>query len=71
MARTNTVFSTRRPPMFLNKREAAAESRVSVRTIERWVQNGDLPAYRVGHGVRIKASDLDKLARRIPAGVRR
>ena len=58
--------------LWLTKRDAANEARVGTRTIERWIAEGTLPAFRMGGQVRIKATDLDKLARPIaPTAVAR
>jgi excisionase family DNA binding protein len=58
--------------VWLSKREAADEYGVSTKTIERRIADGTLPAWRVGGQVRVKAADLDKLARPIaPTAVAR
>ena len=42
---------------------------VSVKTCRRMVSRGDLTAYRVGPKLlRLDAEELDRIARRIPAG---
>jgi excisionase family DNA binding protein len=41
---------------------------ISVRTLRRHVATGALKAYRVGRLVRVRLTDLDRLARPIPAG---
>ena len=66
-----TRFSTRKPPVWLSRQEAADEYGVSVKTIGRRIADGSLPAYRVGGRVRVKGADLDKLARRIPRAAAR
>jgi excisionase family DNA binding protein len=44
---------------FLTIREAAANFHVSTRTVRRWIEDGEIPAYRVGRIVRIARSDLE------------
>ena len=41
---------------------------VNPRTLRRRIEDGSLPAYRVGRLVKIKPEDLLQLARRIAAG---
>jgi excisionase family DNA binding protein len=56
---------TREP--YLSKTESAEYLGVSTKTIRRLIASGALPAYRVGpRNIRIKASDLEALARPIP-----
>lgn len=45
---------------------AAQQLRLSKTTIRRMVASGELPAYRVGHLVRIRAADLNRVLHRIP-----
>ncbi len=46
----------------LSVNEAAALLRVHASTIRRWIDRGDLPAYRIGQRrVAVKRSDLDRL----------
>ena len=46
------------PPDFLTVDQVAARLGVSVKTIRRWVQNGDLAHHRFGRQVRISPTDL-------------
>ncbi len=48
--------------------EIAEKLKVSRRTVYRWVQAGELPAYKLGGEFRITERDLEKFleARRIP-----
>ncbi len=39
--------------------EAAAQLGITNRTLYRLIDNGDVPAYRIGRVVRLKQSDLD------------
>ncbi len=48
-------------PPALSAREAATLLRVSPSTIYRWVQNGHLPALRIGQRTVIRAADLQAL----------
>lgn len=54
-------------PVWASIDEAAEYFGVTKRTIRRRIAEGDLPAYRVGGLIRIKITDLDALAVRIPA----
>ena len=48
------------PPMpaeMLTKVEVSQRLQVSIKTIERWMASGDLPAHRFGKSVRISAAD--------------
>lgn len=44
---------------FLTPQEVSDLLRVSVYTVRRWIKEGNLPAYKVGRGWRIKESDLN------------
>ena len=46
----------------LTPREAAAELGVTVRTVQRWIADGRLPAQRVGSRVRVSRSSLSAVA---------
>jgi excisionase family DNA binding protein len=54
------------PPAVLTSREAGQRCGVSFRTVIRWIERGDLPAYRLpGRGdYRIALADLREFARR-------
>lgn len=71
MARATATLSTRKPPVWLSRQQAADELGMSVKTIGRRIADGSLPAYRVGGRVRVKGSDLDRLPRRIPTAATR
>ena len=45
-------------PVFITKQEAAAIARVTVRTIERWVKQGELRLFGPSHARRILLDDL-------------
>jgi putative molybdopterin biosynthesis protein len=47
------------PQSFLTPHEVSNLLRVSVYTVRRWIKEGNLPAYKVGRGWRIRESDLD------------
>jgi excisionase family DNA binding protein len=52
---------------WMTKQQAAEHYGVNVKTIERRIADGTLPAYRVGpHVVRLRAADLEQLAQPIP-----
>jgi len=44
---------------FLTPQEVSGLLRVSVQTVRRWIKDGELPAYKVGRGWRIRKGDLD------------
>ncbi len=48
-----------RPDEILTPQEAAARYKVSVRTIQRLVADGRVPALRVGAQVRLRVADLE------------
>ena len=54
---------------YLSLSSAAEAYDVSTKTVRRRISDGTLPAYRIGGQVRIKETDLDRLAHRIPAAV--
>lgn len=61
--------SNHRQPEYVGLEYAAAFYGTSQKTIRRMIAEGTLPAYRVGkRQIRIRHSDLEKLARPIPAG---
>lgn len=61
---TTTTGGTR----LLSLSQAAEILGLSIRTIRRRIAAGDLPTYRSGRRlIRVKASDLDRLFRRIPS----
>ena len=45
----------------LNRDEAAAMLRVSVRTVDRLIESGELPAAKVGRSVRVARADVQAL----------
>ena len=45
--------------IFLTPQEVSDLLRVSVQTVRRWIKDGELPAYKVGRGWRIRKGDLD------------
>ena len=60
------TLKTRR--QFETLARAAERTGLSTRTLRRRIAAGDLPAYRSGRRlIRVKASDLDRLFRRIPS----
>ena len=61
---TTTIGGAR----LLSITQAAELLGLSAKTIRRRIATGDLPAYRNGRRlIRVKASDLDRLFRRIPS----
>lgn len=49
-----------RPPAFLSQREYAEEIRVSVKTVMRMIDRGDLAVVKIGGSVRIPWSEVDR-----------
>ena len=50
------------PDHLLTKPEAANHLRISIRTLDRWIDAGTLPVVRLGsRSVRIRQSDIDAL----------
>jgi excisionase family DNA binding protein len=54
---TLSVQSAEQQP-FLTPQEVSDLLRVSVYTVRRWIKEGELPAYKVGRGWRIRESDM-------------
>ncbi len=46
------------PKHFYSLPEVANRYDVSVRTVRRWIKNGELVAHRIGHQLRISAEDI-------------
>ena len=44
---------------WLSTQEASRRLGITTRTLYRFVDQGDLPAYRMGRVIRLKASDID------------
>ena len=54
-------------PPLLTVPEVAAEFQVTAQTIRNWIDQGLLPAVRVGRGYRIRRADVDELMTRASA----
>jgi excisionase family DNA binding protein len=54
-------------PQLLTVPEVAAEFQVTAQTIRNWIDQGILPAVRVGRGYRIRRADVDELMVRASA----
>jgi excisionase family DNA binding protein len=52
-------------PKYLTAEQAAEELGLSLRTVRRMIEVGELPARKLLHSVRIKATDLDDVGRPI------
>jgi excisionase family DNA binding protein len=50
--------------LYLTKREAAERVRLSIRTVERRIEAGELPVHKIGSSLRISERDLDEWAAR-------
>jgi excisionase family DNA binding protein len=46
--------------------QAAAAAGCSSTTIYRWIRAGDIQAYRIGHGVRIPVTEVERLVQGVP-----
>jgi excisionase family DNA binding protein len=49
------------PEEFLTVAEVAATLKLNQQTVRNWIDQGSLPAVRVGRRVRIKRSDFDRI----------
>ncbi len=58
MSELQSATASDTPTDFLTVGQVAARLEVSVKTIRRWVQNGDLAHHRFGRQVRISLADL-------------
>jgi len=47
-------------PPLLSIRAVADHLDVSIKTVRRWIERGDLAAFKVGHQWRIDPEDLDR-----------
>lgn len=47
------------PPTWLSTKEAAAYLGLNLRTLYRFIDEGDLPAYRFGRVIRLRQEELD------------
>jgi len=50
-------------PDFLKVQEVAARLQLSLRTIYRLIDNGELPVHRISRSVRIHVSDFEQFVR--------
>lgn len=55
---TNT---TREVPRLITLQQAADSTQLSVRTLRRYIAEGNLIAYRAGRAIRLKPEDVDAL----------
>lgn len=62
---------TRKRTIWLTRQQSAEEYGLGVRTIDRYIAEGKLKAYKVANRVRIKAEDLDALVRPIASAATR
>lgn len=51
-------------PQLLTRAEVAQKLKVSVRTLERWEEGGDLVPIRLGRNVRYRVADVDDYVRK-------
>jgi excisionase family DNA binding protein len=49
------------PDEFLTVAEVAATLKLNQQTVRNWIDQGSLPAFRVGRRVRIKRSDFERI----------
>jgi excisionase family DNA binding protein len=68
MPRAAVARAAESEPRWADLGEAATYSHLSRKTLRRWIDEGLLPATRLGPKIiRIDLNDLDRLRRRIPA----
>ena len=48
------------PPHLMKRKEVAAEFRVDLGTVGRWLKEGRLPFIRLGKAIRIRRTDVQK-----------
>jgi excisionase family DNA binding protein len=51
-------------PALSRAEDVARHCRVDIRTVRRWIANGDLPVLRLGRAVRITENDLERFLQR-------
>ena len=51
-------------PSWLSSKEAAAYLGINLRTLYRFIDEGDLPAYRFGRVIRLRQEELDEFIER-------
>jgi len=61
--RTNPVHSQAQLPELLTLEQVAEHLQVSVKTVRRWIDAGDLVAHRIGRGLRVSKADLQAFIR--------
>ena len=54
----------RKKDQFYTQQELAELLKVSTRTIQNWIKDGQIKAIRIGRTVRIPASEIDRLVGR-------
>ena len=52
------------PERLLTAQQVASRCAVSLRTVRRWITEGDLPVLRLGRAIRIEGVDLQRLLAR-------
>jgi putative molybdopterin biosynthesis protein len=57
------MYNSSEQQSFLTPQEVSELLRVSVYTVRRWIKDGDLPAYKVGRGWRIRETEIDEWLR--------
>jgi len=61
--RTNPVHSQPCIPELLTLEQVAECLQVSVKTVRRWIDAGDLVSHRIGRGLRVSEADLQAFIR--------
>ncbi len=61
--RTNPVHSQTHLPELLTLEQVAERLQVSVKTVRRWIDAGNLVAHRIGRGLRVSEADLQTFIR--------
>lgn len=64
MREPNPPCATTMRERLLTAPQVAEHCAVSLRTVRRWIAEGDLPALRLGRSIRIHGTDLERLLAR-------
>jgi excisionase family DNA binding protein len=70
VGRTDTLMSVSDPIRWMGTREACERLGVTLRTLYRFIDEGQVPAYKMGRVIRLQAADIDAFIERmrIPPG---
>src|ERR1700726_2190188 len=65
MARLSTLRGVSDPIHWMGTREACERLGVTLRTLYRFIDEGQLPAYKMGRVIRVQANDIEDFIRRM------